>query len=177
MTLLKSSVTSLYLTFAFIVNGQSQCVYKIDTAGILANRNLDTFLSELETDSFTVTNNKKDIPRLIKKQLRCMPDGFSIANPGKRYQATDVVVWRVKPLPRRQLIFLAKSKDMLIMTYFIGGIGKSGHILLIKFQDKKILDLWTGYSFNGLETKQSIINTINQNRNREWGLNTNIIYF
>src|SRR5262249_2002456 len=123
----------------------------------------------------------KNIPHFIKKQLRCMAYGFSIANPGKRYQATDVVVPRIIPpiqLPERQLVFLAKSRDMLVMTYYKGGYGTSAHIILIKFQHKKILDLWAGNCpFEGMKSVAGIINIINENKDKEWGLNTNLVDF
>jgi len=175
MTIIKILIFAFCTTLTLNVSGQRNCAYKIDTASILTNRNLDNFLAALETDSFVVTNNKKDIPRFIKKQLRCMTNGFSIANPGQRFQATEVVEWRIKPLPRRQLVFLAKSHNMLVMTYYKGGFGKSGHVVFIKFQGKKISDLWTGNALNGMETMQGIIDNISQNRNKEWGLNTNIV--
>ena len=45
--------------------------------------------------------------------------GFSIANYRRPYQATDVIF---KKLPRRQLVFLAKRNDMLVMTYLKGAL-------------------------------------------------------
>ena len=167
----------LFFTLALLISinvfGQKNCEFKIDTAKILANQNLDNLLSQFQNDTFKITNNKKDIPRFIKKQLNCLTHGFSIANPGQPYQATDVVF---KKLPWRQLVFLDRNNDMLVMTYLKGGIGLSRHVLFIKFKDKKIIDLWRGNCLNGMDTKEGIINNINQNRNKEWGLNSNTIY-
>ncbi len=135
---------------------------------------MDGFLFELQSDSFKIQNNKKAIPHFIKKQLRCLTNGFSIANPGQPYQESDYIRWK---LPTRLLVFLAKSNDLLVMTYYIGGMFRSGHMLFIKFNNKKILDLWTGYCFYGMESIQGMIDNIKQNRSKEWGLNTNMIYF
>jgi len=165
----------LFLILAFSISikvfGQRNCDFKIDTAKVLINQNLDKLLSELQSDTFNTTNNKKDIPRFIKKQLNCLAHGFSIANPGQPYQATDVIF---KKLPRRQLVFLARSDNMLVMTYLKGGISLSRHVLFIKFKDKIITDLWSGNCLNDMDTREGIINSLNNNK--ECGLNTNIRY-
>ena len=111
MTPIKTLIVSFCLVLTLNVSGQNTCGYKLDTAAILSNKNLDDFLAVLQTDSFIVTNDKKDIPRSIKKQLNCMTNGFSIANPGEPYQATDVVTWRIKPRPRRQLVFSCEKQQ------------------------------------------------------------------
>lgn len=165
---------AVYFTITNSTSAQKNCDYKIDTAKILGNQNLDNLLLEFQNDSFKITNNKKDIPHFIKKELDCLVNGFSIANPGQKYQATDVVL---KKLPWRQLVFLAYNDRMLVMTYLKGGIGESRHLLMIKFKSKKIIDLWTGFCLNGMKTKKSIINDIKQNRNKKNGLHTNFIYF
>ena len=168
----------LFLAVSFVVinntSGQRNCEFKIDTAKILVNKNLDSLLSEFQNDSFKITNNISDIPWFIKKNLNCLTHGFSIANTGKSYQPTDVIT---KRLPKRQLIFLAKSKTMLVMTYFTGGLGLSRHVLMIKFKAKKIIDFQTCSFINGMSTKEDIINNLKQNRNKERELHNGKIYF
>jgi hypothetical protein len=129
------------------VSAQKNCSFSIDTVKILRNQNLAAFIAELRTDSFKITNNKKDIPRFIKKQLKCYAHGFRIANPNQSYNATDVGSGRLIDLPRRQLKFLAKSDDILVMQYNEGGIGVSPHLLLVKFDKRKIIDLWEGFCY------------------------------
>jgi hypothetical protein len=63
------------------------------------------------------------------------------------------------------------------MTYFTGGWGVSTHLLLIQFDKDKILDLWAGHCSENLNSNQDIIKYLNENRNKEWGLNSNIVYF
>jgi hypothetical protein len=123
-------------------SGQTNCIFPIDTVRILGNKNLDSFLQDLKTDSFKITNDKKDIPEFIQRQLDCYANGFSIANPDQPYQSTDVII--TEGLPWRQLTFLAKSSTFLIMRYNIGGIGVSSHVVLIRFNKDKITDLWKG---------------------------------
>jgi hypothetical protein len=136
---------------------QKKCQFNIDTVKILNNINLDKLLQEFQSDSFRITNNKKDIPRFIKKQLKCWTNGFAIANPGEPFQASDVIL---KRQPKRQLVFLAVSKKMLVMTYLKGGFGLSSRAIFIKFENKKIIDVWCGICLNGMDSKNGIIESI-----------------
>ncbi len=170
----------LFLALAFTTSikvfGQRKCAFQIDTAKILSNRNLDKLLLEFQSGTFKTTNNKNDIPRFIKRQLNCLTHGFLIANPGKPYEATDVFTGNIfNKLPSRQLVFLAKSDNMLVMTYLKGGRGLSRHLLFIKFNGKKITDFWSGSCLNGMDTKEGIINNINYSRSKKWELNTNMV--
>jgi hypothetical protein len=46
-----------------------------------------------------------------------------------------------KTLPKRKLEFFSMSKNILATTYLTGGVGEEEHILLIKFEDKRIVDM------------------------------------
>jgi hypothetical protein len=142
---LKNTLLIIFCIIIIIKSGygQTNCAYPIDSAKIIQNLNLDDFLHALKSDSFKVTNNKKDIPKFIKKQLDCYTtNNFDIANPDQPYQSTDVIIER--GLPRRKLTFLAKSSNVLVLCYNIGGIGVSSHLILIRFNNHKIIDLWKG---------------------------------
>ena len=152
--------------------GQKKCAFQIDTLKILTNQNLSELLAEFSKDSFRVTNNKSDIPQFIKSQLNCLANGFSIANPNQPYQATDVISQR---LPKRQLVFLAQSHKMIVITYLLGGWGVSRHLVFIKFEGKKITDLWTGRCLNGMDSKEGIINYLKSTKSED--LHSNMIYF
>ncbi|CAM1355440.1 hypothetical protein [Tenacibaculum halocynthiae] len=172
MKKLKFSIIIVLLT----LNGfaQKNCEYQIDKKRILENINLDSFLTEFQNEQFVVDNDKKSIPKHVKKELDCIASEFSIANPKEEYQAGCNVE---KDKPKRQLIFLAKSKDILILTYATGGIGSSTHFLFIKYDSEKIIDLWTGVGMGIIKHKslKEISKYISSQRDREWGLNTNIV--
>jgi len=157
----------------FTAFSQGNCEFKIDTAKILANKNLDGFVSNLLVDSFIITNNKKSIPSFIKKQLDCFTGKFSIANPGEPFQYGCVII---EKLPRRQIHFLAKSKNVLVLTYTHGGSAMTKHLLFIKFEGKQITDFWAGVSLDVLDTKEKIIDYIEKSKHSPAGLNTNCIY-
>lgn len=157
----------------FVVTAQTDCEFQIDSAKILMNKNLDNFISKIRNDSFNISYDKQDIPLFLKKQLDCLALGFSIANPYEEYQASDNIKIG---LPKRQLIFLAESKDLLVMTYFTGGLSHWTHMLFIKFEKEKILDLWTGVCHDILQSKNDILNFLKKNKNKNLGFNGNWIY-
>ncbi|HMC86592.1 MAG TPA: hypothetical protein VKI61_13790 [Chitinophagaceae bacterium] len=174
MTLLKRIVAIFTLTISLYAFGQKNCDYKIDTAKILLNENLDSFLFKIKQETFSVSHDKKDIPSFIKKQLDCWTRNFSIGNPKETFNATDIYD---EKLPDRQLLFLAVNTELFIMTYLRGGFGEQTHMLFIKFHSNRIVDLWTGVSLQDLKSKNEVLDYIKTHRNKDWGLNTNIIYF
>ncbi len=158
------------------INGfaQKKCDYQIDEKQILENKNLDSFLNEFKSGKFAIYNDKISIPKHIKKVLDCIATEFSIANPTEEYRAGCIAE---KDIPKRQLIFLAKSEDVLVMSYATGGIGSSTHFLFIKYDSKKIIDLWTGVGMGIIKHKslEELTNFISTHRNRIFGLNTNFV--
>lgn len=156
------SIIIIYLIFCVTVNAQSQCSFKLDTTSILNNSSLNDFRSAIENDSFTLLTNRKDIPYFIKSQLDCICNGFSIANPGKPFQGTDIISWRLKKLPPRQLTFLARSNTVMVINYQKGGFGLSKHLILVKFENKKIVDLWAGSCSREIITIEDLVSALKE---------------
>ena len=154
---------------------QKKCQYEIDESKILENKNLDSFLIALKSEKIKVYNDKKSIPTQVKKQLDCIAKNFDIANPKEAYQQGCIVE---KKIPSRGLFFLAKSDTVLVMTYGTGGIGSSTHFLFIKYNSKGIVDLWTGVGMGFIKHKslEEITKFISAQRNKKWGLNTNMVW-
>jgi hypothetical protein len=171
---MKSIVFVFSLAVSLHAFAQKNCDYRIDTAKILLNKNLDAFLVKIKNKTFSVSYDKKDIPSFIKKQLDCWTQNFSIANPKEPFNVTD---FYDKKLPDRQLLFLALNNELLIMTYIRGGRAKQTHILFVKFQNNKILDLWTGVCDQDLKSKNEILDYIKTHRHKSFGLNFKWIYF
>ena len=135
----------------------------------------------------TTHNNIKDFPDFIKIFLDSLSSGnFSIANPNENFKAgcTSLTIRNEKGniisldenLPNRQLIYFGLGKDIALMTYYTGGIGKSEHILILKYKGKSIIDFWCGNVLVDLKTKDEVLKFLKTNKDKEWGLNTNIIY-
>lgn len=165
----------LFQLFCNTISAQKKCDYSINESPILANKNLDFFIDKMEHDNFTVHNSKSAIPKNVLKELDCITDNFSIANPGEKFQVGCIAA---KNTAKRQLIFLAKSKDIIVMSYATGGFGTSTHFLFLKFSPDKIEDLWTGVGMGVIKhtSISEIIKFIAVQRKSELGLNTNIVY-
>lgn len=147
----------------------------IDTIGIFTNQHLPSLINELNKTPLTIHKTIKAIPPFIMDFLKCSRAGdFSIANPGEIWQVTDVIF---EKLPERQLIFFGTGDSICLMTHFTGGIGKSEHILIFKFNKGGITDFWCGVSGKDLITKHQVIEYLIRIKNREPRLPTNSLFF
>ena len=156
------------------VNWNDKNVYRIDTERILHNENLGDFLSKLKSERFKILRSKKDIPAFIKLQLPCFND-HAIADPDSAYNATDVFN---DALPWRSLIFLCKSKDVLVVVFEHGGVGAIDKIMLIEFANNIVTDLWCSSSDCGrLQSIQDIVKYVGQCRKKRDPHQSNMVYF
>ena len=145
MTKTKYFIVLIFLTLSFNSFGQNNCGTTVDKNKIFLDENLDAFISNLHSEDFQTFTDKRKLPKFIKQQLNCLTrDNFSIANPNEDYRCCCT---SSPKLPKRKLLFFSISNDILLMTYLTGGIGVSTTILLLKFKDEKIIDIWTGYGF------------------------------
>ena len=152
------------------VNGK----YLLDTNSILANENLPPMINDLIRSDIDEKKSIKEIPGFIMVFLKKLRKNFTIANPGEDWQATDCPF---KPLPDRQLVYFGLGNDIALMAYYTGGIGKSEHILIIKFTGDSITDFWCGITLEFSKNKAEILSLLQRNKDKVWGLQTNFIYF
>lgn len=152
------------------VNG----AYVIDTVAILNNENLDTLLTVVEQAELATYDNVKDIPPFIRAFLDSLTGGgFSIVNYGEEWQETDVIE---EGLAERELVYLGKNRDAVLLAYHTGGFGKSEHILIFRHEGSEITDFWAGNILKTLKTKEEIVEYLKENKNKEWRVNTNRLY-
>ncbi len=183
-----------YESYVLVVNGK----FVIDTNAILNNNNLLSLIDDLENTDLTEKKTVTEIPPFIKSFLDSLTDSFSIADPGEDWQVGCVVMGKQiqkrvydkktgdtliqvafdnsQTLPSRQLAYFGRGKDIALMTYYTGGIGKLEHILIIKFDNTKIVDFWCGNIMTDVSNKAEILKYLKENKDKDWGLNTNIIY-
>jgi hypothetical protein len=64
----------------------------------------------------------------------------------------------------------------MLLAYNKGGIGMSERILIIHFEGSCIKGFWWGGVLTEQTTKDQIVNHLKKNKDKHWGLNTNIIY-
>jgi len=94
---------------------------------------------------FRIVRRAADLPAGIQK-LYTAKDGFraAIADPGEKFQVTDVIT--DPDLPRRRLIFAGVAQDRVFVHYEKGGIGRSYLIELFRLESPGIaVGLWSGY--------------------------------
>ncbi len=147
---------------------------KIDTFVILTHQNLDPLLAVIEKTDLKTYRQVSDIPVFLVDFLKIITkDSFSIANPNEDWQVGCNVS---DGLPTRQLIYFGLADNIALLTYLTGGIGESEHILIIQFSSEKITDFWCGNVMADLTNKEEILKYIKENRDKKWGLGSNIIY-
>ena len=194
------TVVICIMSFAANDNTESDCavdeitsvsvannIYMIDTNIAVTNWNKEKLMAILETENLVNKKTVEEIPDFIKTFLNSISinQTFDIANPGEAWHeggwvnsfdnekkvivnATSSVA---KPFAPRQLIYCGIGKNMALISYFIGGIETKQNNIIIKFENKKIVDLWFdgyysqfGYSLGGttdfVTTKADIINYI-----------------
>ena len=68
------------------------------------------------------------------------------------------------------------GQNIALLTYYLGGIGKSERILIFHFENHCVTDFWCGGVLADLLTKDEILDYLRDNKDKKWGLNTSIIY-
>jgi hypothetical protein len=99
------------------------------------------FLSE----NYTILRRVTELPRGIQKLYTIKGESrVAMADPGERFQATDVV--EDSTLPWRRLIFAGVAQDRAFVHYEHGGIGR---FLVVEFFDLKspevAIGVWHGF--------------------------------
>ncbi|MGF7077103.1 hypothetical protein [Mucilaginibacter sp. 3215] len=141
---------------------------------ILKNKNLGAFIADLKKSQIMLGKNINDIPPMVRDFLASFSrDKFSIAAPGKDWNCCDGN-WD-ENLPTRQLINIGADGNLFIITYKTGGIGVMTHLVLLRYNDDKIIDFWAGIGRNDLKTTAQVLKYLATNKNKHLELNTNII--
>ena len=190
----RSELADNYVSNISLVEGK----FIIDSSAILNNNNLRSLIEDLEKTDLAEKKTIAEIPSFIKSFLDSITDNFSIANPYEDWQVgcvriseqiekkvydkktgdtlIEITFDNSQQLPSRQLIYLGLGKDIALMTYYTGGWAKSEHIIIIKFDNNNIVDFWCGNITPDVTNKAEILKYLNDNKDKHWGLNTNIIY-
>jgi hypothetical protein len=139
--------------FCSITSYAQNCGVTIDSTSIISNKNLDFFIRKLQSDSFIVRRDKNVIPARIRKIFNCLTQDTLIANPNEAWQAGDNIIIGKGAPPRQKLLFFGWSANVFFIVYKRGGIATINHVMLFRFDNKKILlgisdrnisDFWAG---------------------------------
>ena len=99
---------------------------------------------------FKMVSRTEAMPPHVKQAFSTITSepSFALANPGQKYQVTDVEVDR--SLPRRRLVFAGVLGEEWFVHYERGGIGHSYCVLLFKVDPQNRLRfVWGGAGFHG----------------------------
>lgn len=156
--------------------------YIIDTSLILRNSNLTSLIQELESKQLKSENTYSEMPQIIQIFLDSLTGKFDIADPGEKWlvgctrmivetKINDTiaeVILDESSLPSRVLVYLGTSENIVLITYYTGGVGKSAHTLIIKYQDDNIIDLWKGNGPYDTQDKTTIIEFLKKEENSSY---------
>lgn len=97
---------------------------------------------------FALITSTDELPQSIKNAFATITGNkpFALADPGKKYQMTDVVT---EPgLPHRRLIFAGSYKNRWFLHYERGGIGHDYAVMVLNSDpNNSVHFVWGGVSF------------------------------
>ncbi len=87
----------------------------------------------------TLLRSMRDLPRSIISACASISAErtFRLAEPGQRFQVTDVIGPGDENLPRRRLIWAAEIPGYYVVHYESGGIAHLYHVLLVAFDPSR----------------------------------------
>jgi hypothetical protein len=144
----KALITIVLMTIHSFIFAQTNCAISLDTNKM--NAVLPIFISELKANNLKEMARYSDVPNFIKDALNCIGN-FKIAERGDINYQSDCL--RYPSSPYRKVEFIGMSEDYLLMSYRLGGLVEQPHILIVKFKDKKIIDIWSGQGFGTSKDK------------------------
>jgi hypothetical protein len=94
---------------------------------------------------FRLYRKVTNVPEAVRSAFAKAADEetFSMADPGGRWEATDVI--RDASLPRRRLASVAIGSGLCLLFYEHGGIGKNDNVAVFRMADGRAEATWHAY--------------------------------
>jgi hypothetical protein len=89
-------------------------------------------------------------------------DKFEMAEPGARWQATDVILW--PPAPRRRLRSVAKSDSFVLLFYELGGFGESQNVAAFRLSRSTAEPIWHAYLYDCVTSPDALRAEVDEGR-------------
>ncbi|MDF7815696.1 hypothetical protein [Hymenobacter sp. YC55] len=123
---------------------------------------LDTLLRLAQERPLVSYSSARALPPRVAAYLQTQEGGadssFVLADVGARFQVTDVVL---EPgLPRHQLVYLGVSPDVVLVSYYSGGVGLMQSVGLFRLQGQAITQGWLGYVPENPKTKAELLRQV-----------------
>jgi hypothetical protein len=119
-------------------------------------------------DEFSIMRSTDEIPHELKQAFAAATgeQQFSLANPGQKYQVTDVI--DEPGLPVRRLLFAGESRRCWFIHYEHGGLGH-GYVVLVfsKVRMGGLQFLWGGAGSEGAKDLNDLRNEISAGEFRD----------
>ena len=84
---------------------------------------------------FRIVAKQDELPEEVRTAFSSYLKGEVAADPGRKWQATDVA--SDPPLPRRRLVLAGVGKSLAFLTYEHRGLGKHVHMILLTLDGKQ----------------------------------------
>jgi hypothetical protein len=131
------------IAVAYALNHREKPLWEVEVAFPSA-RISPSALQIFLTGDFTIVKDMKMLPPpVLQAYTERGGSRLVMANPGKRFNATDVIY--DSSVPRKRLIFAGVSQDKCFVHYEQGGISHSYLVALFKVNSTKLEPVWKGY--------------------------------
>lgn len=147
-----------YMSSVSLVNGH----YKIDSNVVETDRNKAVLVADLKDENLIRKTTIEEIPGFMLAFLDSISINkkFDIVNPWEKWNTNDIMDLVIPNankenenltgsidtskglLPDKKLTYFAIGDSIALLSYHSGGIRARQHIIIIKFQNKKIVDFW-----------------------------------
>jgi hypothetical protein len=147
-------------------SSQNRCDPDVSEVVLTDKDKVVELFDSLAAQKLDSKEKRKNVPRFIRKTFKCWFGDFRIADVGKSFNSTDVVINR---LPNERIKFLALNNKYLILATEKGGRAASDYVILIEFQNKKIRKYWEGNDIlQDLITQENIMTHIYYSINEKY---------
>jgi hypothetical protein len=128
--------------------------------------------AHLKNERLGLVTSIRGLPLGVRDELQALfgSQGLDIAEPGARFQATDVV--SNPKLPARRLVAAGCSTDHCLVYYERGGVAHTWHVALFHWTPAATRLEWGGTAPGGLATIDDVRNAVLSGAikgpNRQW---------
>lgn len=155
--------------------------YVLDTLALITSRNLPTLLTQAEETNLVSYTSAEAVPPVVQAFLDSRGDvdrPFIMADVGAPFEKTDAIM--DETLPMKQLVYLGVSPQLVLVSYYSGGMGLVQDVVIVQLQGLRIRDVWHGYVQNDPKTKEELLEQVVRQHNqqvRKKGNNAGGIFF
>jgi hypothetical protein len=119
-----------------------------------------TVRSHVKDERFQIVTSIRGLPLGVREELQTLfgSNTLDIADPGARFQVTDVIV--DPKLPMRRLVAAGCSMNRCLVYYERGGIAHSWHVALFNWTPAETRLEWGGIAPSGLASIDDVRNAV-----------------